>query len=336
MNTMNLPEHLEYILKYAAMAPSSHNCRPWKVKLISDSEITVQADASRRLPEVDPTNREAFLSIGAFWENMEQAAGSLGFETHTKITAADTNDTDILKVKLIRRPQADESSRVSPVIDTMERRATNRKKYEKTPLSPAHLDQCHALLPNHLAYFPRESEKGRWISNNLPEAMRQQVFHDGKQRELAEWMRFSRTRAAKGGDGLTPEMLGLPGFVRFIWYTFMNPKSAMSRSFRKGAVKSIKDRTVHCAGFFVITGDDTSVKSLLHAGRDFQRLALKCTELKIEAHPVSQLIQESPWNRRLETELELSKPVQWMVCVGYAKTHPKPAVRRPVKEFVSQ
>lgn len=336
MITMNLPEHIERILKYASLAPSSHNSQPWNVYVRSDSELLIQADTSRRLPEVDPTNREAFLSIGAFWENLEQAAGALGFETRSNIFAADTTDTDILEVKLEKRPQTGEPTGVSPVLDTMERRATNREKYEQTPLSSSHLDQCHALLPDRLTYFPRESEKGQWISNNLPEAMSQQAFHDGKQKELADWMRFSRTQAAKRGDGLTPEMLGLPGIVRFIWYTFMNPKSAMSRTFRKGTVKSIKERVTHCAGFFVITGDDGSVKSLLQTGRNFQRLALKCTELKIETHPVSQLIQAPPWNQRSETELELSKPPQWMLCVGYAKTHPKPAVRRPVKEFVSQ
>lgn len=329
----NLPKLHDHILKYASLAPSSHNCQPWSVYLISDTELRIQADPARRLPEVDPTNRETLLSIGAFWENLEQAADSLGFDTQTEVTATKTTDTDILEVKLIKRAQEPQPSTVSPALKAMEKRVTNRGKYEQSPLAPSHLDQCLQLLPHHLTYFPRESEEGRWISAGLPEAMRQQAFHDGKQAELAQWMRFSRAEIAKN-DGLTAEMLGLQGLVKFIWYTFMTPKNAMSRTFRKGAVKSMKERVTHCSGFFVITGDDSSVPSILQAGRDFQGLALKCTQLSIAVHPVSQLIQEPPFNQQLETQLGLSKPVQWMLCAGYPKIHPQPAIRRPVKDFI--
>lgn len=323
----DVPEYLEQILNYAALAPSSHNCRPWNVTIRSDSELTIGADPTRRLPEVDPTNRETLLSIGAFWENLEQSADALGFETHTDIIAATLTDTDILEVKLKRKPQPQTHPSTHPVLKLMETRATNRKKYKPTPLSPSHLETCGSLLPTHLTYYPRESEKGLWISTALVEAMRQQVFDDGKQAELAKWLRFSRTEAKERGDGLTAEMLGLSGLLKFVWYAFMNERHAMSRLFRNGAVKGMKDRVKHCAGFFVITSDDGSVQSLLQAGRDFERLALKCTELNIAVHPVSQMIQESPWNEQLQKELKLSKPAQWMLCVGYPCRRFKPACR---------
>ena len=62
-----LPQPFGSILRYASLAPGSHNCQPWTVHLISETEWSIQADASRRLPAVDRENRETVLSIGAFW-----------------------------------------------------------------------------------------------------------------------------------------------------------------------------------------------------------------------------------------------------------------------------
>jgi nitroreductase len=76
---MSIPEHIAQILRYASLAPSSHNTQPWRVKIISDSEFIIQSDSTRWLPKVDPDNRELLLSIGAFWENLDQAALAFGF-----------------------------------------------------------------------------------------------------------------------------------------------------------------------------------------------------------------------------------------------------------------
>ena len=63
------------ILHYASLAPSGHNSQPWCVRLIDDRKMIIGADPERRLPAVDPNNREVMLSLGAFVENLSLAAG---------------------------------------------------------------------------------------------------------------------------------------------------------------------------------------------------------------------------------------------------------------------
>ncbi len=58
------------------------------------------------------------------------------------------------------------------------------------------------------------------------EANKRQTFDDEKQKELAEWLRFSRSEVSEKSDGLTPEMLGMTGLVKFFWYAFMSRKNA--------------------------------------------------------------------------------------------------------------
>ncbi len=67
------------ILWLASLAPSGHNTQPWFVKRLGPYHWIVGNDKTRWLPGVDPTQRETILSIGAFLQNMEYAASSLGY-----------------------------------------------------------------------------------------------------------------------------------------------------------------------------------------------------------------------------------------------------------------
>jgi hypothetical protein len=323
-----IPEHLSRILQYAAMAPSSHNCQPWRIIIGPRDNFIVQSDSTRWLPKVDPGNREIMLSIGAFWENLDQAASAFGFKVNATIVADNSMAADILEIQLVKGPRE-----VDNRLSLMENRSTHRLGYKKQELKPSHLMECQRLLPANLVYFPSSSPEGEWTARQLPLAMKNQAYNDEKQKELGEWLRFSRSLTSQRCDGITPDMLGLSPFMKFIWYTFMNPQSVRSKTFRNGAVQSLKNKVKACAGFFIITSHDFSVPSLLQAGRDFQRLALKCTQLGIEVQPVSQLVQESPWNKELVKITQVDKPIQWVLCIGYSHKHFKQGPRRPITDF---
>ncbi len=125
---INIPEDLEKILKYASLAPSSHNCQPWEVQMLAENQLLVRVDPARRLTEVDGENREMMLSMGAFWENLELAAHTLGYETRIKVPAEHNGATDILEIRLIKRREPQLSGGGAAVLKTMEIRATNRGK----------------------------------------------------------------------------------------------------------------------------------------------------------------------------------------------------------------
>lgn len=334
----DIPVHLEQIFRYASLAPNSYNCQPWRIKLVPGSgvEWVVQSDSSRWLPYCDPANHGLLLSIGAFWENLILAANALGYEVHTKIMASRPIDTDILKMKLVEHPESkDRPPGMSQMLDLMENRFTNHRMYKKTPLSPFHLEECQTLLPGSIAFFSRESEKGKWIAGNQVDAMKQQVFNDMKQEELAKWTRFSPSLAVQRGDGVTAEMAGFSGLTKFLCHAFMTPERLLSDTVRIQTVKWMKKRITRCAGFFAITSEDNSVSSLLQAGRVMEQLELKCTQLNIQVSTISQLINESPWNQDLTVKLGLENPVQMIMIAGYSDNRPKIIrIRRPVKDFV--
>lgn len=64
---------LHELVRYATLAPSSHNTQCWKFAL-QERRISIVPDFSRRCPAVDPDDHHLFVSLGCAAENLIQAA----------------------------------------------------------------------------------------------------------------------------------------------------------------------------------------------------------------------------------------------------------------------
>jgi hypothetical protein len=73
-----LPADARRILYLASLAPSGHNTQPWTVRLLGPYHWVIGNDPRGWLPEVDPTQRETMLSLGAFAQSLEYAAAHFG------------------------------------------------------------------------------------------------------------------------------------------------------------------------------------------------------------------------------------------------------------------
>src|SRR6266567_1447408 len=56
-------EKLWSLVRYAILAPSTHNTQPWKFR-IHGNVVELYADFTRALPVVDPEHRELIMSCG--------------------------------------------------------------------------------------------------------------------------------------------------------------------------------------------------------------------------------------------------------------------------------
>ena len=66
-----------FALRYATLAPSSHNSQPWRFMVDGDT-ISLLADRTRSLPVVDPYDRELLISCGAALLNLRAALAHFG------------------------------------------------------------------------------------------------------------------------------------------------------------------------------------------------------------------------------------------------------------------
>ena len=74
------PALMKELVRYASLAPSSHNTQCWKFR-IGERTVSILPDFARRCPAVDPDDHHLFVSLGCAAENLNQAALAKGYRS---------------------------------------------------------------------------------------------------------------------------------------------------------------------------------------------------------------------------------------------------------------
>lgn len=277
---------IEIIIYYASLAGNSHNTQPWYVYVESDSLLFIKADFSRKFQIVDPDACGLFISLGAFIENLQLAAASLGYKAEVRITAKHKNDSNVATIYL------SESQKNGYNLSQIENRRTLRTPFHNTEISKDHLNNLIDNSSSEIFYFSSSSEEGKYIAEQTLAAYTQQAQDDQAKQELANWMRFSNSDVEKHRDGLTTSGMGITGFGGFFVRNFYKPEDSMKDSFIKTGIEKTKEQIENCGGWLVIIQNEDSPESWIKTGRLYQRLNLVCRDLMIGFHPMNQMIEE--------------------------------------------
>jgi len=324
-----IDEESARILWYASLAPSGHNSQPWFVKAAGKGEWIIGGDPKRRLPAVDPENRELLLSIGAFAENLALAASAAGYDAVMEVIAKSARDEEVLSVSL---------KKAIPGNYPLERLTLRRTV--KNGLLPREIgkEDVKVLSEPHegkLFYYPRGTDHARCIQEGTVESYRVQTYRDEAQRELTNWIRFSNEDARKHRDGLTTEGMEITGFSGWFVRQFMDQGDVMGERFRKQGVDIATKWAAEGAGWMIITSSGSSVTDLIETGRRFERTALLARERNIALHPMTQVLEEEKGRREIATSHGKDVIPQFVLRVGYLDKYPTPvSLRRTVGSFV--
>ena len=117
---------LEYLVRYAVLAPSTHNTQPWLFRVRGDA-LELFADRSRALPIADPSGRELTISCGAALQFARMAARNLKREASVELLP-DPDEPDLLaRLRL--------GARASPTAREIRRSRRFRNGTRTAPLS---------------------------------------------------------------------------------------------------------------------------------------------------------------------------------------------------------
>jgi hypothetical protein len=322
-----LKEDEHEILHLASLAPSGHNTQPWFIKYVEPYHWVVCNDKTKWLPAVDPTQRETILSIGAFIQTLEYAALSLGYTCEFTLLALTPQDVEVMDVKLKKQAGLQTFDK-----EKIKLRRTVRSGYQNEILKQ---DDVGFLLKDEqesMVYLPNNSKQHLWLNEQTIEANRKQTWREDAQKELAHWIRFSSTDAKKHNDGLTTASMEVDGIGGWVLRNFYDDKNVLSQKFREDGLSKVKEQVSSSAGWIIITSNDSLVANLLESGRRMQRLFLKVRERNIAIHPMTQILEEKPFNEQVNSMLSITDTVQFILRTGYVKNYPQPvSLRRPVE-----
>ncbi|MDD9302812.1 MAG: nitroreductase [Desulfobacter sp.] len=317
------------ILYHASLAPSGHNSQPWCVRINDPREWVVGADQKRGLKVVDPENREMLLSIGAFLENLVQAAKSYGYDPRVKVIGRSRFDQDLARVRLLAIvPNQASLSRITL-------RRTVKSNLKPGEIGSADIKAFNKAVGDGFYYFPRNSGHGRLMAESAVENFKRQFENKAAMEEAAFWTRLSDRDAKKFRDGLTTDGMEINGVIGWGVRTFMKSRDVTGETWRKKAVEKVAAQAGQGGGWVVITSRGNSVADLIDTGRRFQRMALLARERNIGIHPMTQSLEEPHGQKTIQENHDASMVPQFMLRVGYLDQYPDPvSLRRPVHWFL--
>jgi len=306
------------ILQFASLAPSGHNTQPWSIKVNRPDYWTVKLAPDRLLPVVDPEQRESWLSIGAFSENLALAAGAYGYHVDQIVSSS----AAAIDVRLKASPQ------IPFPLEKIEQRRTLKKNYLSSSLSKPDLSQLLGVQSTWCDYFPLDSSEGIFLSDITLEANRLQVWRDDAQAELADWIRWTRRDAALRQNGLTPAGMEMPDWLRWYAQYFLSKEDVLTANFREQTLKMVEQQVKQGAGWLLIRSSSSSIADLVATGRIMQSIWLRAKAMNIAIHPMTQALEEAKPHGLLAGRFGHSEPIQFILRLGYVSEYLSPVSPR--------
>jgi nitroreductase len=318
---------LEFLLRYAILAPSTHNTQPWRFR-IKRATLDLLADLERSLPVADPKDRELAISCGAALFNLRTAMNYFGCIGEARPFPDPRRPEIMARVTLdTSRTQACEWPELFRAIT---QRVTNRGPF--APQAP----------PASLAEAMREAAhvEGAWLTPFagarsketvgflVAKGDRIQFDNPDFRRELASWLHTPRDH-----DGLPAYAKGaheLLGFatpaLAFLLRTFDFGKGLAARDKQLASGSPL----LACLG----KARDTPL-DWLNAGQALQRVLLVVTAQGFHASFLNQPIEAAQLRRALGALARHKGYPQILLRIGRGGPA-KHTPRRPLEEVLME
>jgi hypothetical protein len=271
----------------SVLAPSDWNSQPWRFDVDSGT-IRLLADAQRALPVTDPNRRGMMISLGAALENLLIAARAYGLQPTVRYRANDGARGVVAEVTwTVGGPRRDRE-----LFGVLTERRTNRRNYDGRALVPQARAQLSAQVADGFRLYWVDDRDGlRDLAELAHESVRAQVADRRSEAEQRLWLRMSDKEAARRGDGVPVDALGMTGPANWFAGRYFDPDSWFLRfgagSLAKRAREAI--RSAGAAALLTATGHDET--AWLMAGQAYERLVLKATQLGLSHQPFAAPIE---------------------------------------------
>ena len=314
-----VPAQMREMVRYATLAPSGHNTQPWLFAVQGDT-IQISPDFSRRLPAVDPQDRELWISLGCALENLVLAAGAAGYEADVTYPMP---DADHLTVHLSRSLAHGHA----PLFEAIPHRQNNRSLYDGRPIPPTEIKKIEAIAPGAgvSTLIFTDTAHTEAIIEYIREGDRHQFGDPAFVTELVSWIRFNKSEAMHSLDGLYTRCTGNPDVPRWLGKRFLSAASAGSQA----DTSAKKARS--SAGLIVIAAASDDKRHWVETGRLYERLALTLTDSGVQVAFLNQPAEVPGLRSQFQGYLGLGTALpQLLLRFGFADVLPH-SLRRPVE-----
>lgn len=194
---------IKFLLRYAVLAPSTHNTQPWKIK-IEDSACQILADFSRQLPAADAKKRDLYISIGALMKNLEIAARAFGVYEKTAWSGK-ANLAATVHFRRLDKPE--KTVTTGGLLKAIQTRSNYRGPFAKVELGGALKSQIRGSSSKDIKVdLITDKQKIDSLGRLTAEALKFAYSKPDFRREISSWIRPNTSRKRTGIPGYSLRM----------------------------------------------------------------------------------------------------------------------------------
>ena len=267
------------LVRYATLAANSHNTQPWRFAL-TQSQVAIAPDLTRRTPVVDPDDHHLWVSLGCAVENLLIAASARG---RPGVAAFDASSEGRIVIDLGRGP-ADAGALFAAIPE----RQSTRSVYDGNPLTADELRQLEAVaaVDGVSLQLITDADAKAAVRDFVIAGNSAQIGDPAFVAELKLWIRFDVGHALKTRDGLYSGCSGNPSMPAWIGNAIF-PWVLNADTVNDKYAAQIDSS----AGIAVFTADAADPDHWVRVGRSLQRFALQATALGIRHAYVNQPVE---------------------------------------------
>lgn len=309
-------EQFRFLVRYAILAPSSHNTEPWKFS-VCDRGVVCSVDRSRWLRKADRDQRELYISLGCALENLLIAAEHYGYGHQIEWFPEGEASERVAQVQLEADGQPS-GLRPPELFSSITVRHTSHQLHESRAIAEGDLRKLRACCYEqgvllHMAsdarFLQRTAalvEQGDLIQFSDP-AFRQ---------ELAGWI----ARGVFGTPWLTSKLYAMA--VRFV-------------NIGRTQARRDADLVGSSPVIGVLSSSQADPGQQVRVGQVFERLALTAASMGIWTQPMSQLLEVDQVRAELVRLLPPGRMVpQHAFRMGYGPAERRHTPRRKLEEVL--
>ena len=291
---LTMEARLKFILRYAILAPSSHNTQPWKFH-VADNYIDIYADLSRKLAHSDPSGRMLYTALGCAVENIKITAAHFDLSFHIEYNSElkTSLPEHILRIHFsgAELGAADEIRHLFPFIT---RRASCRSQYNADKI-PVNILSWLGNLSDEQTIglcIITDREVISAIAPSVGRAMKAKMSIADFRNELAQWLRANLTLKRDGMPGSGHGMsLALSLIAPFV----LRHKDVSDFEQSK-AVKRVNNFPAVC----IISSENDNALSWIKSGELLERLLLGICANKMSASIMAAPIEAEGEREKLQ------------------------------------
>ena len=301
-----------FLLKYAILAPSTHNTQPWLFKIESEN-CKIFIDSNRLLPESDPENRDLYISLGCSVQNLVEAAKiygifkSVSFYPKSKNLVADI----YFKNVLTNKKKLDKKSLV--IIKAIKNRKNSRGFFINKNIDKIILNKLRHLSLSDVIQvdFINKAEKIKIIAELTSESILKMYGIKQFRNELSSWINNNLSKRREGIPGYSLKFSTLVSF----FFPFITRNFNIGKLVAKLNYSSINSAPLIC----LLSTKNNTPEDWFKIGLLSEKIFIKCTQVGLSTSISVAALEVRSVRDLLKKKLGLVTNPQFIINIGYMK-----------------